>query len=595
MMKKLFSKLTGIGLAFLIVFSTVSCFVSAAGSFTLDGQVLSNEYIALSVSSEGMDYPGRYTIGTTGGNPLISSDDYQKLLYGYPGNWSTYTTMVVDGSVYKYGIDGFSQAPAFNVTEGSNVSAVEYGSGAVRVTQTLQIIKNNSTDREDVVEIKYEVTNMDSVAHTVGSRIMLDTMLADNDFAPFRVQGIGDITTQTEFSGSSIPQYWQAFDSLTDPTTIGQGSFLRTANIPDAVQFTSWEVVYEQPWNCPVTPGVENGDSAVCVIWNEKPLSAGETRTYKTHYGLSELVENTNGELSLSLYGDSTVNIENGQYMPNPISATAYVKNIGNANTENTYISISTSGPLTVDGGTYKRVELGTLTPGQEVQVSWDLLVAAVATETVVPIIVTLGADGLEEISSTRDITVPPIEETTTYQITFDAAGGTGGVVRTVAEGQMPTAPVVTKEGFTFVEWTPAIVPATADATYTAVWQIIPPVTDPTIMITFEENDIGLLKRVVVPYGTCYKNVSMQLGYQTNVENPARIEWISTNENLMIDQNGLITNKCIACRSSMITVNLYDESDTIIATDSVKIVFTRPLWQFFYNIFSAIRLHFAEL
>jgi len=64
-----------------------------------------------------------------------------------------------------------------------------------------------------------------------------------------------------------------------------------------------------------------------------------------------------------------------------------------------------------------------------------------------------------------------------TWQITFDANGGIGGETQTVADGVLPTAPVVTRVGYTFLGWQPTLVPATADTTYTAQWQAIPPAT----------------------------------------------------------------------------------------------------------------------
>ena len=102
-------------------------------------------------------------------------------------------------------------------------------------------VNNVSTDKEDVMEIKYVVKNNDSVSHHVGTRIMLDTMLGNNDDAPFRVQGTGSVTTETEFTGDDIPQYWQAFDSLTEPTVVSQGTFVRQCRqlkvvIPNAVR-----------------------------------------------------------------------------------------------------------------------------------------------------------------------------------------------------------------------------------------------------------------------------------------------------------------------------------------------------------------------
>ena len=60
------------------------------------------------------------------------------------------------------------------------------------------------------------------------------------------------------------------------------------------------------------------------------------------------------------------------------------------------------------------------------------------------------------------------------YTITFDAAGGEGGVSVTQDYGSSLSAPTVTREGYTFTSWSPTVpttVPAT-NATYTAQWQI---------------------------------------------------------------------------------------------------------------------------
>jgi uncharacterized repeat protein (TIGR02543 family) len=58
------------------------------------------------------------------------------------------------------------------------------------------------------------------------------------------------------------------------------------------------------------------------------------------------------------------------------------------------------------------------------------------------------------------------------YTITWDANGGTGGTTTTVNHGTTPTPPTVTKTGNTFTGWSPAIVPATGNTTYTAQWTV---------------------------------------------------------------------------------------------------------------------------
>lgn len=58
------------------------------------------------------------------------------------------------------------------------------------------------------------------------------------------------------------------------------------------------------------------------------------------------------------------------------------------------------------------------------------------------------------------------------FIITFDAAGGTGGKQIPVRTNEIPVAPVVTRTGYTFIGWQPAIAAATEDATYTAQWTV---------------------------------------------------------------------------------------------------------------------------
>ena len=50
----------------------------------------------------------------------------------------------------------------------------------------------------------------------MGLRVLIDTMLGQNDGAPLRS---GDVAVlgDTVFSGAGMSDYWQAFDSLVEP------------------------------------------------------------------------------------------------------------------------------------------------------------------------------------------------------------------------------------------------------------------------------------------------------------------------------------------------------------------------------------------
>ena len=74
----------------------------------------------------------------------------------------------------------------------------------------------------------------------------------------------------------------------------------------------------------------------------------------------------------------------------------------------------------------------------------------------------------------TVDMTVYAVWRINSYTVAFDANGGTGGVTMTQDYGTALTAPTVTRTGYTFTGWSPevaATVPA-SDVTYTAQWLV---------------------------------------------------------------------------------------------------------------------------
>lgn len=167
----------------------------------VNGQLMSNGRLAMNVLEN-----GHFSFGTTGGNPDNPKDDNKRLLYGFPGGSTSYTTIRIDDSSYVYS----PTQNEFNADDKNNTSNAVYSD--VDVQQVLSIAKNPATGNDDLIEVKYIVTNKSDVEKNVGLRIMMDTMLGGNDHAPFRVPQYGSITTETEYTGDDIPQFWQAFD-----------------------------------------------------------------------------------------------------------------------------------------------------------------------------------------------------------------------------------------------------------------------------------------------------------------------------------------------------------------------------------------------
>lgn len=297
-------------------------------SILKNNTLIANDYIEFNTASN-----GHYTIGTTGGNPNSSTDDSKKMLYGHPGGGTSKTTVVVGNSINEFTTSNVT----YDAAGSKSVAKTSYD--GVDVTQELSIIENSATGREDVVQIKYIVKNDTESEKQVGIRIMMDTMLGGNDAAPFRVNG-SDVTTETVYSGSNIPQIWQAFDSATNPGVVAQGTFYKSGDRkPDKVQFTNWGNVTSTLWDYVTQPGRSNGDSAVSITWNKDTFSSGETREFITYYGLSELEQDLIPPLALSVYADNKVSISNFNY--DDINANVYLDNIGDGDATDVSLKIT--------------------------------------------------------------------------------------------------------------------------------------------------------------------------------------------------------------------------------------------------------------
>lgn len=415
-MKKSVKNLLSVLLAICVMFSAFATVATNVGALdstidevgaTVNNNYLENDFIKLVVNQSS----GRFVLGTTGGNPSIDSDNNKKLLYGFNSNsYTSYSTMRVDGNNYIYGQGGLSENPVFNAELENNISKMVIN--GVEITQTLSIINNISTNRDDVLEIRYDVKNSDSADHSVGTRIMLDTMLGSNDNAPFRIEGIGNVTTEKEFTGDNIPQYWQAFDSLTNPTVVSQGTFIRGNNLkPDKVQFANWSRLKNTSWNYQTNENYSNGDSAVAVTWDEKTLRAGETRTYTTYYGMSEIQQDLLPPLAISVYGDNAatrIGTVEPYYVP--LAFSVYVQNIGEGIANNAYVKIELPDNMFLPNNESDTVRFTTLDVNEQRQISWHINISAQISQGTYPVTIKCGADGIEEKAITRYITVPPTE-----------------------------------------------------------------------------------------------------------------------------------------------------------------------------------------
>ena len=240
--------------------------------------MVSNKYIEVAVDSE-----GRFTIGNRIGNPNYSSDDNQILLFGHPNPGTSETLIYIDGSYQNY-----FYADTTTYSYNTAVSTMNVPSYGIKVVQTLKLTKVEGSSFENTVQIQYQVYNNDSAKHSVGVRIMMDTMLAYNDDATYRLASLGHVTTARVFTGSAIPSTYQFYDNIENPTTVATGYLYRDGDRkPDKVQFCNWGGIRGSGWNHHVNDNDYLGDSAIGIYFNPTDIKPGKNFTVRTYYGVN--------------------------------------------------------------------------------------------------------------------------------------------------------------------------------------------------------------------------------------------------------------------------------------------------------------------
>lgn len=355
-----------------------------------DSIVLENEFIAIIVNARDED-TGRFSVNTTGGDPERAGDENRPLVFGTeqsPGPWTSYTTVRVDGRDYVFG-GATGKRAGFRGTyvdmegrpfihEDREIRTV-WRVDDIVVTQVLGIAAGVTTGQPDTARIEYRVVNEGTTPRSVGLRIMLDTLLGRNDGAPFQVGGEA-VVTDTAFTDGSIPDYYQAFDSLANPRVVSQGT-LRAfdTTVPDAVYFSNWGSLADGVWDFDFRPGRDfarageefEQDSAVALFWNERPLAPGEARSYVTYYGLGGITI-APGHLSLGV--TSPASLEGSHTDDVVFEVRAYIENTGEWIARDTVVRLENLAPLRIAGGSAS-VNMGDLAPREARQVNWRVVV----------------------------------------------------------------------------------------------------------------------------------------------------------------------------------------------------------------------------
>jgi len=341
---------------------------------------LGNEYIVL-VVNQNDNAQGRFAVETTGGAPLRGNDDRKPLIYGRPNPWTSYTTLWIEGDKYVFG--GKTQRRAGKgakygeviqeptVSDGQIITKTKFDD--LIVEQILSIVKSSTTGLADTAQIQYRVINEGQEDKKIGLRIMLDTMLGENDGAPFRL-GEDTIASDKLYYDKQLDNFWQSFDSISNPQVTSQGTFIGPdVTTPDRAYFSDWGSMADGVWDFDFNPGqefVRKGeyeiDSAMAMYWVPEIIEAGDSKTYISKYGLGGITI-VPGLLSLGVTSPAEVIFDNNnQSFP----VVAYLENTSEIVAKNVRIRLEL--PDTFNTDEVER-RLGDIESGGISQITWNV------------------------------------------------------------------------------------------------------------------------------------------------------------------------------------------------------------------------------
>jgi hypothetical protein len=363
---------------------------------------IANDYVGANI-----DYDGRFNVGAF-------QPAQWDLLYGWPDPaWTSGTVIRIDGVPCNYGDDACTGA---EITESpvnrdatTNVSAWKVG--PIAVVQTLHLTTGLGTDHADTVKIQYDITNSDTVQHSVGVRLLLDTEINGDDGALFWIPGLANVVAnEAEWDLPNIPLYYQAFGDLADRTHIAEGILgALDATIPDRFLIVSWNDFSSTTWDYTVSASnqfLSGGypDSAVALYWNASSLAAGASRSYITYYGIGDI----SGTGDLGLTGPTQLAAVTTHWAPNPFTVVGYLKNSSGLPKTGESLTLALTAGLALATGETATHPLPDIPAGQAVGTSWGVVGVASGTWPYA------AADGSSPpLAAQRSIVLPPVWQCT--------------------------------------------------------------------------------------------------------------------------------------------------------------------------------------
>jgi hypothetical protein len=366
-----------------------------------------NDRLAIQVASSGQFNFGAFPDPTTGGARTDGTSFSLSFVWPSSPGTSFTTLRVADTATpVDTNLNTPTTAPLDAPDHLSNVAGYTVATD-LGVAQTLSVVNNPLSGHDDLGRIEYTVTNNGAVPHNVGLRYMNDVDVGGNDAAPFRVPNLGEVTTETNFLGADIPDFFNVFNDLTDSTKVGAAIFKGSgATTPDRVAITRWSTIASSLWDYTVTPGLATGDSAYAAWWDPTSLAPGASRTFVTYFGLGDVTVVSGPDLSVGVVSPAALDLVACAYDPNPFSVVGTVANNGTETATGVTATIALPAGLALASGTATQ-SLADLAPSASAEVTWDVQAASHTSATSLAFSVTASATGAQSVTANRTIDIP--------------------------------------------------------------------------------------------------------------------------------------------------------------------------------------------
>ena len=327
-------RLLSIILVLAVLLTCIPMQVFATQEVESDTITVSNDYIQLIVNKKN----GGFTIKTVEGNRLIKGDENKNLLYRNDEFDTSFTTFRVkdggDSKDYifgnKYGFLGFLLSDKVEVTsDATGVNAV-WKMGDMKITQRLELVANEQSNEHGTVRIGYEIENTGKTPLNLQSRILLDTLLGNQDYGYYEVPktnqagGFDTIEKETTFSNTDVPANYSAVDNKDVPTSevYSVNEVLPDVQKPYQMTFAHWNNIAATTFDYTADPTMyftndinkkyETADSAVGLYYDLGSIAPGAKRTFSTYYGVNSNVKVKNSDsIAINLTAPAKLELNN--------------------------------------------------------------------------------------------------------------------------------------------------------------------------------------------------------------------------------------------------------------------------------------------